>query len=102
MSDNKIQYSKKFDDGSIIVVGGDTVEEFVDNYTMFKQTDVAKQLFAEIAAAPKAPAPTNGHQDITPEDESWCPIHQVQMKQYEKEGRYWYSHKVGDTWCKGK
>ena len=29
---NKIQYSKKYQDGSIMVVGGDTPEEFSANY----------------------------------------------------------------------
>ena len=33
---------------------------------------------------------------------SWCPIHQCEMKRWEKEGRVWYSHKVNDGWCKGK
>lgn len=32
----------------------------------------------------------------------WCPTHSLPMKLNEKEGRTWYSHKVGDTWCKGK
>lgn len=38
----------------------------------------------------------NGH------DRSWCPIHEVEMKRWEKNGRTWYSHKVGDAWCSGK
>jgi hypothetical protein len=49
----------------------------------------------------------NGHQpepvqDLPDDDPSWCKIHNEQMKQWEKEGRVWYSHKVGDDWCKGK
>lgn len=39
----------------------------------------------------------NGHHEI-----NWCPIHQVQMKRWEKNGRTWYSHKAGDEWCTGK
>ena len=38
----------------------------------------------------------NGH------DRSFCPIHQCQMKKWEKDGRVWYSHKAGDAWCSGK
>jgi len=33
---------------------------------------------------------------------SWCPIHQCEMKRWEKDGRVWFSHKVGDEWCSGK
>ena len=32
-----------------------------------------------------------------------CPIHQCQMKHYEKEGKSWFSHKLdGGSWCYGK
>jgi len=38
-----------------------------------------------------------------PIPENWCPIHQVEMTKYSKEGRSWYSHRLDDgTWCKGK
>ncbi len=33
---------------------------------------------------------------------SWCPIHQCEMKRWDKEGRVWYSHKVDGKWCSGK
>lgn len=33
---------------------------------------------------------------------SWCPIHECEMKRWNKEGRVWYSHKVDGEWCKGK
>ena len=36
------------------------------------------------------------------DDPAWCPIHQCEMKRWEKDGRLWYSHKVDDDWCKGK
>jgi hypothetical protein len=36
------------------------------------------------------------------DDPSWCKIHDEQMKQWDKDGRTWFSHKVGDDWCKGK
>lgn len=35
-------------------------------------------------------------------DPGWCPIHNCQMKRREKDGQVWYSHKVGDQWCKGQ
>jgi hypothetical protein len=33
---------------------------------------------------------------------TWCPIHQCEMKRWDKDGRVWYSHKVDGHWCKGK
>ena len=32
----------------------------------------------------------------------WCPIHQTEMKRWEKNGRVWFSHKVNGEWCSGK
>jgi hypothetical protein len=40
----------------------------------------------------------NGHKEIP----SWCPIHQCEMKRWDKEGRTWYSHKFNGEWCRGK
>ena len=33
---------------------------------------------------------------------AWCPIHQCEMKRWDKNGRVWYSHKVDGQWCSGK
>lgn len=37
---------------------------------------------------------------------SWCPIHNVEMRRYERNGEVWYSHKAqgerGEYWCKGR
>ena len=27
---------------------------------------------------------------------SWCPVHEVEMRRWEKDGKVWYSHKAGD------
>lgn len=35
-------------------------------------------------------------------DPTWCPIHSVAMKRHEKDGTTWYSHKAGESWCRGK
>jgi hypothetical protein len=32
----------------------------------------------------------------------WCPIHQCEMKRWDKDGHAWYSHKVDGKWCSGK
>jgi hypothetical protein len=31
-----------------------------------------------------------------------CPIHNVEMKRWERDGRTWYSHKTDSGWCTGK
>ncbi len=31
-----------------------------------------------------------------------CPIHGIEMKQWSKNGRTWYSHRWNDGWCDGK
>jgi hypothetical protein len=37
------------------------------------------------------------------DDPAWCPIHQVEMKKWSKDGKVWYSHKTEDgAWCSGK
>jgi len=34
--------------------------------------------------------------------EGWCSKHNLKMKEHHKDGRKWYAHKVGSTWCYGK
>lgn len=36
------------------------------------------------------------------DNHAWCPIHQCEMKRWEKDGRVWFSHKVNGEWCSGK
>ncbi len=32
-----------------------------------------------------------------------CPLHKCQMRQYEKDGRTWLSHRLPDgSWCRGR
>ena len=39
------------------------------------------------------------HRPVT----GFCPVHQVQMKLNQKNGRSWHSHRLDDgSWCKGK
>lgn len=33
---------------------------------------------------------------------NWCPIHQCEMKRWEKDGKIWFSHKAESGWCTGK
>ena len=32
----------------------------------------------------------------------WCPIHQTDLKRWEKNGKVWYSHKTDKGWCNGR
>ena len=34
--------------------------------------------------------------------EGWCSKHNLKMREHHKNGRTWYAHKVGSTWCYGK
>jgi hypothetical protein len=36
------------------------------------------------------------------QEQGWCAIHQVPMKQTTKNGRSWYSHRTEQGWCKGR
>lgn len=49
------------------------------------------------AAQPAAPVLDNGAPDP-----AWCAIHQCAMNRHEKAGVTWFSHRIGETWCKGK
>jgi hypothetical protein len=53
---------------------------------------------------PSTSTPANGNSTSTNRGNqaSWCPIHNMEMKRWEKDGRVWFSHKVGDEWCSGK
>ena len=50
----------------------------------------------ESPAAPQSPSSDNNGQSHL------CPIHDVEMKRWEKNGKVWYSHKVDGAWCTGK
>lgn len=46
--------------------------------------------------------PTNGNGNHTDHPDNICPIHQCEMKRWEKDGKVWYSHKTDNGWCIGK
>lgn len=59
-------------------------------------------IHTEGSTAPGQPV-KSGNIVIGTADPSWCPIHQLTMNKYEKDGRSWFSHKLPDnTWCRGK
>lgn len=49
-------------------------------------------------------APDTEHKELPPnnEDNHVCPIHNVAMRRYEKNGHSWYSHQTPEGWCNGK
>ena len=51
--------------------------------------------------APQLPNPdtANGQKE---NDVHMCPIHNVTLRRFEKNGKVWYSHKLDDGWCNGK
>jgi len=45
---------------------------------------------------------SNGNKAKSVETDQKCPIHDVPMRKFEKDGRVWFSHKADDGWCSGK
>jgi hypothetical protein len=71
------------------------------------------RLLARLAAvlqrypAPQAPSPVHGNlhgpSEPEPEAQRWCPKHGDKMILNHKDGRSWWSHRLGDgTWCRGR
>lgn len=82
---------------------------------LLPKAEAALAWLVEHGAVPDRPVPMNGngHTDQAPKaapvmdngapDPAWCSIHGVAMSRHEKDGRSWYSHKIGDgQYCKGK
>ena len=51
----------------------------------------------------EAPTKTNGNGNGNGSNNghpaNWCPIHQGEMKRWEKDGKAWFSHKSDHGWC---
>jgi hypothetical protein len=41
-------------------------------------------------------------ENLSNDNPTWCPIHEVEMKKWSKNGKVWYSHKTEEGWCTGK
>jgi len=67
---------------------------------------LANEIMAKMVEAGIQPAVGNGHasngETAQGDNPAWCAIHGCEMKRHEKDGKVWYSHKVGDKWCRGK
>lgn len=87
----------------------------VDEYVLLTRFgDFVKKL-DEFLVTPKGKQNGNGSKPVpvsqdtpAPEfpsaDPGYCTIHDTPMKEWEKDGRTWFSHKIEgtETWCKGK
>ena len=51
--------------------------------------------------ASKSDATIEVKQDVNP-GKTICPIHNVEMTRWSKNGRTWYAHRWENGWCKGK
>lgn len=50
----------------------------------------------------KSPNSSHANSNGNGHNSDLCPIHGVEMKRYEKNGKSWHSHKTADGWCNGK
>jgi hypothetical protein len=99
-----------------ITLRGDTGTELLEKATLAITYLLKNGCVPYVYRSPmvRKDSSTNGVQDTKKEDANgngkndndgnpaWCPIHQCEMKRWDKNGRVWYSHKVDDKWCSGK
>jgi hypothetical protein len=64
-------------------------------YTYYRNG--SRQVDSKTDESKKEDVTSNGKDNL-----AWCPIHQCEMKRWDKNGRVWYSHKVDGGWCSGK
>lgn len=53
-------------------------------------------------SAVEMPAGAPGANHDRPTDPAWCHLHNVMMRTYARGNDVWYSHKIGNTFCRGK
>ena len=71
-------------------------------YQLFDKVDAALDRLLESECRPYPDnRPTKQAKPLSVHNPTFCYLHDVQMDRYEKDGRSWYSHKHGDSWCKG-
>ncbi len=90
-----VQITLRGDDGGDVIKRFDAMLDWLLEHGALP-TDRYGNPTGRPAEQPAANGNGNGH------DASWCPIHSVEMKLFQKDGRSWYSHKTDDGWCNGK
>ena len=54
-----------------------------------------------IYQAPQLPTPETSANDQKESENHMCPVHNVPLRRFEKNGKVWYSHKTDEGWCNG-
>jgi hypothetical protein len=67
---------------------------------LLKKAESAIKVIIDQGNLPTAGKSANGNGAAT-NPAAFCTIHQVAMKKHEKDGQIWYSHKDGDSFCRG-
>ena len=84
-----------------LTVRGQTQAEFLANFQAVQ--DMLDRAAGVHEARAGAPPEAQSSTATAPTPDGWCLKHGTQMKlQQGKDGSQWWSHKIGDTWCKGK
>jgi hypothetical protein len=107
-----IRYSKPMGDGSFktVEIGAEATlnpdEDFHDaQVTLYHELGgTMKYVFSGNGSGKAQPGPEKAvaapPPSALPQREHWCEEHRVEYKRHEKSGQVWFSHKVGDGWCK--
>ena len=91
------QVTLRSEDGTDLVKRVDAMLDW-----LLEQDAAPVDRYGNATITPTAASNSNGHTG-NGHGPSWCPVHQVEMKQYSKNGHSWYSHKTDDgQWCRGK
>lgn len=75
----------------------------VSGLELLKKAESAIKVIIEQGNLPTGSKSSNGASGDgnKPNPAAFCTIHNVTMKRHEKDGQIWYSHKVGEDFCRG-
>jgi len=86
--------------------GSDLLEKAANAITYLLKNGCTPYVYYRNGSQKAATKPEESKQEDIKSDgkdnPAWCPIHQCEMKRWDKEGRVWYSHKVDGEWCSGR
>jgi hypothetical protein len=111
-----IRYAKEIEGAwKTVEVGAEATVEEGEQWTLCQQGLFAQ--LREVWAMGKngrGPEPAeNGHEKLvevgtweelasapSPAKAHWCSLHEQPFKRFEKDSKFWYSHKTPDGWCR--
>ena len=92
-----------------VTIRGATAHEFRANLQATREALESARSLLDPVAEPSFPAPSQPEPSQAPQTapsaetaDDWCGVHNVTMKRQEKNGDIWWSHKVGEKFCRGK